>query len=84
MPSLTEERRKEYIKLARAKAEDARIAVRNARRHAMDQLKKAEKDGDISEDELSRAEKAMDSSTKKFVDSVDELLKAKEAELLEV
>ena len=84
MPALTEERRKEYIKMARAKAEDARIAVRNARRHAMDQLKKAEKDGDISEDELGRAEKALDASTRKFVDSVDELLKGKEAELLEV
>ena len=84
MPQLTEERRKEYIKMAKGKAEDARIAVRNVRRHAMDQLKKAEKDGEISEDDLSRAEKALDASTKKFVDSVDEVLKNKEAELLEV
>lgn len=84
MPPLTEERRKEYIKMARSKAEDARVAVRNARRHAMDALKKAEKDSEISEDDLARAEKAMDAQTKKFVESVDELLKAKEAELSEV
>lgn len=84
MPQLTEERRKEYIKMAKAKAEDARIAVRNIRRHCIDQLKKLQKDGDISEDDLSRAEKSLDGTTKKFVDSVDEVLKAKEAELAEV
>ena len=84
MPQLTEERRKEYIKLAKAKAEDARIAVRNIRRHAIDALKKLEKSSEISEDELARAEKAMDATTKKYVDAVDELLKGKEAELSEV
>ena len=84
MPQLTEERRKEYIKLARAKAEDARIAVRNIRRHSIDALKKLEKKSEISEDELIRAEKAMDVTTKKYVDAVDELLKGKEAELSEV
>lgn len=84
MPQLTEERRKEYIKLARSKAEDARIVVRNARRHAMDALKKAEKDGDISEDDLARAEKSIDASTKKYVDQVDDILKFKEQELMEV
>ena len=84
MPPLTEERRKEYIKLAKAKAEDARIAVRNIRRHAIDALKKLEKSSEISEDELARAEKAMDVTTKKYVDAVDELLKGKEAELSEV
>lgn len=84
MPQLTEERRKEYIKLAKAKAEDARIAVRNIRRHAIDALKKLEKSSEISEDELARAEKAMDVTTKKYVDAVDELLKGKEAELSEV
>lgn len=84
MPQLTEERRKEYIKMAKAKAEDARIAVRNIRRHCIDQLKKLQKDGDISEDDLARAEKSLDATTKKFVDSVDELLKTKEAELAEV
>ena len=83
MPQLTEERRKEYIKLARAKAEDARIAVRNIRRHSIDALKKLEKKSEISEDELVRAEKAMDVTTRKYVEAIDELLKNKEAELSE-
>ena len=84
MPQLTEERRKEYIKLARAKAEEARIAVRNIRRHSIDALKKLEKKSEISEDELVRAEKAMDVTTRKYVEAIDELLKNKEAELSEV
>lgn len=84
MPQLTEDRRKEYIKLAKSKSEDARVVIRNARRQAMDQLKKLQKDAEISEDDLARAEKAMDASTKKFVDSIDELLKNKEVELREV
>ena len=84
MPQLTEERRKEYIKLARAKAEDARIAVRNIRRHSIDALKKLEKKSEISEDELVRAEKAMDVTTRKYVEAIDELLRNKEAELSEV
>lgn len=84
MPQLTEERRKEYVKMARAKAEDGRIAVRNVRRHAIDQLKKLQKDAEIGEDDLSRAEKALDASTKKYVEGVDEALKIKEAELSEV
>ncbi len=84
MPQLTEERRKEYIKMARSKAEEARVVLRNVRRQAMDQLKKLQKDSDISEDDLVRAEKAMDASTKKYVESIDELVKTKEAELSEV
>lgn len=84
MPQLTEDRRKEYIKMAKGKAEDARVAVRNIRRNAIDQLKKLEKEGEISEDDLARGEKALDATTKKFVESVDEVLKAKEAELSEV
>jgi len=84
MPQLTQERRKEYIKMAKGKAEDAKIAVRNARRGAIDALKKAQKEGEISEDDLTRAEKALDASTKKYVESVDEVLKNKEAELSEV
>lgn len=84
LPQLTEERRKEYIKLAKGKAEDARIVVRNVRRHAIDALKKLQKDGEISEDELSRAEKSLDGTTRKFVDGIDDLLKHKEAELLEI
>lgn len=84
MPQLTEERRKEYTKLAKSKAEDGRIAVRNARRHAMDALKKLEKDGEISKDDLSRSEKNIDAATKKHVDQIDEMLKHKEQELMEV
>ncbi|MFT3889600.1 MAG: ribosome recycling factor [Arachnia sp.] len=84
MPQLTEERRKEYIKLAKAKAEEARIAVRNVRRHAIDALKKLQKDGEISEDDLSRAEKSLDAATKKNVEGIDDVLKHKEAELLEI
>lgn len=84
LPQLTEDRRKEYIKLARSKAEDGRVAVRNARRTAKQALDKGEKDGEISKDDVTGAEKRLDGSTKKHVDQIDELLKNKEAELLEV
>lgn len=86
MPELTEDRRKEYIKLARTKAEDGRIAVRNLRRSAKQAIDKAEKDGDsdVSKDDVSGAEKRLDALTKKHVDHIDELLKNKEAELLEI
>jgi ribosome recycling factor len=84
MPELTEERRKEYIKLAKAKAEEGRVSVRNIRRHAKQQMERAQKDGDVGEDEVTGAEKRLDAMTKKHVDEIDELLKHKEAELLEV
>lgn len=84
LPALTEERRKEYIKMARGKAEESRVAMRNVRRTAIDQMKKLEKDKEINEDELARSEKSMDALTKKYTDQVDDLLKGKEAELLEV
>jgi ribosome recycling factor len=84
MPALTEERRKEYIKMARHEAEEARVSVRNVRRHAKDAIEKAVKDGDVGEDEGTRAEKELEGLTKKFVDQIDEVLKTKEAELLEV
>ena len=84
LPELTEERRKEYIKIVRAKAEEGRVAVRNIRRHAVDQVKKAEKDKAIGEDEAKRAEKRLDDESKKSVDTIDQLLKAKEAELMAV
>jgi ribosome recycling factor len=84
MPELTEDRRKEYIKLARAKAEDARVAVRNVRRHAKQQMERAQRDGEVSEDDVTSAEKRLDAMTKKHVDGIDDLLKHKEAELLEV
>jgi ribosome recycling factor len=83
-PELTEERRKEYIKVARHKAEEGRVAVRNLRRHAKQQLEKLEKDGEVGKDDVTGAEKRLDSVTKKHTDSIDELLKHKESELLEV
>jgi len=84
LPQLTEERRKEYIKVARTKAEDSRISIRNIRRHAKDTLDRLQKDGDAGEDEVRRAEKQLDDLTHKHVEHVDEILKHKEAELLEV
>ncbi|WP_433826915.1 ribosome recycling factor [Actinoplanes sp. CA-015351] len=84
LPQMTEERRREMIKVARGKAEDSRIAIRNVRRKAKDQLDKLVKDGEAGEDEGRRAEKELDDLTHKYVGVVDELLKHKEAELLEV
>jgi ribosome recycling factor len=84
LPQLTEERRKDYIKMAHRKGEDAKISIRNVRRHAKDQIDKAVKDGDIGEDEGTRAEKELEALTKKHVALVDTLLKGKESELLEV
>ena len=84
LPQLTEERRKEYIKVAKHKAEDARVSVRNIRRHAKDALDKLMKDGDAGEDDVRRAEKHLDDTTHKHVEHIDDILKNKEAELLEV
>jgi ribosome recycling factor len=84
LPQLTEERRKEYTKLAKHKAEDARISIRAARRVAKEALDKMVKDKEVGEDEVIRAEKQLDASTKRHTDEVDEVLKHKEAELLEV
>jgi ribosome recycling factor len=84
MPELTEERRKEYIKLARHKAEESRVSVRNIRRSAKQALEKLEKDGEVGQDDVTGAEKRLDGMTKKHVEQIDELLKHKEAELLEV
>ena len=83
-PPLTEERRKEYIKVAKHKAEDAKVSIRNVRRHAKDQLDKLSKDGDASEDDVRRAEKSLDDLTHKYTDQIDDMLKHKESELLEV
>ncbi len=83
-PQLTEERRKEFIKVAHKKAEDARISIRNVRRHAKDELDRLAKDGEVGEDDVTRAEKELEKVTQKHVASVDELVKHKEAELLEV
>ncbi|MEN9603685.1 MAG: hypothetical protein RLZZ06_894 [Actinomycetota bacterium] len=84
LPDLTEDRRKEYVKLVKGKAEDARVAVRNIRRKGNDDLAALKKDGAAGEDELARAEKELDALTKAHVDAIDEALKRKEAELLEV
>ncbi|NLU75093.1 ribosome recycling factor [Streptomyces sp. HNM0575] len=83
-PELTEERRREYIKVAKAKAEDAKISIRSIRRKAKESFEAAIKDGDVGEDEGRRAEKELDDTTSKYTGQVDELLKHKEAELLEV
>ena len=83
-PELTEERRKEYIKVARTKAEEGRVAVRNIRRNAKQDLERLEKDGEVGKDDVTGAEKRLDALTKKHTDQIDEMLKHKEAELLEV
>lgn len=84
IPDLTQERRKEYVKIVKTKGEDAKISIRNIRRKAKETLDKLVKDGEAGEDEGNRAEKELDALTKAHVDGIDELLKRKEAELLEV
>ena len=83
-PQLTEERRKDYIKVARTKAEDSRISIRNIRRTAKEAMEKMEKDGDVGKDDVARSEKDLEKVTSDHVTKIDELLKHKEAELLEV
>ncbi|WP_347756998.1 ribosome recycling factor [Agrococcus sp. ProA11] len=82
MPELTEDRRKDYVKIVKDKAEQARVAVRNVRRQAMTDLEKLK--GDVSDDEISRAEKELEAATKQTIDGIEDALKKKEAELLEV
>jgi len=83
-PQLTEERRKEYIKVAKTKAEDSRISLLNIRRSAKEALEKLAKDGEVGKDDVARAEKALEELTSKSVAHIDDLLKNKEVELLEV
>ena len=83
-PQLTEERRKEYIKVVKTKAEDAKISLRNIRRSAKETIEKLEKDGDIGKDDLTRGEKELEKVTSDHVAKIDDLLKHKEIELLEV
>lgn len=83
-PELTEERRREYIKVARQKAEDGRVSVRNIRRHAKQQLERLAKDGEVPEDDATVGEKELDGMTRAHTDAIDDMLKHKEAELLEV
>ena len=82
MPELNEERRREYVKIARQKAEDGRVTVRSLRRKAKDDLDALT--SEVGEDEVGRAEKELENLTKQHIDHIDEALKKKEAELLEV
>jgi ribosome recycling factor len=84
LPPMTEERRREMIKVARGKGEDSKIAIRNVRRKAKEELDRIVKDGEAGEDDGRRAEKELDDLTHRFTAHVDEILKHKEAELLEV
>jgi ribosome recycling factor len=84
LPELTEERRKEFVKLVKTKAEDHRVSVRNIRRKGNDDLEALKKDGQAGDDDIARAEKELDAITKSHVDAIDDALKRKEAELLEV
>jgi ribosome recycling factor len=84
LPQMTEERRREMIKVARHKGEDAKVAIRNVRRKAKEELDRIVRDGEAGEDDGRRAEKELDDVTHRYVANVDELLKHKEAELLEV
>jgi len=83
-PQLTEERRRELVKVAKSKGEDGKVSIRSVRRSAMEDLDRLIKDGESGEDDVRRAEGELERTTAKYVASVDELVKAKEAELLEV
>ncbi len=83
-PQLSEERRREMVKLAKTKGEDAKVSIRNVRRKAKEELDRIQKDGEAGEDEVGRAEKELQNVTDRYVAQVDELMKHKEAELLEV
>ncbi|MGF7123526.1 ribosome recycling factor [Rhodococcus sp. TAF43] len=84
VPQLTEERRREFVKQAKGKGEDAKVSIRNVRRKTMDELSRIQKDGEAGEDEVGRAEKELDKTTARYVSQIDDLVKHKEAELMEV
>ncbi|MEV1287332.1 ribosome recycling factor [Micromonospora sp. NPDC049679] len=84
LPQMTEERRRDMIKVARGKGEDAKVAIRNVRRRAKEELDRIVKDGEAGEDEGRRAEKELDDVTHRYVTNIDDLVKHKETELLEV
>ncbi|BBX36261.1 ribosome recycling factor [Mycolicibacterium mageritense DSM 44476 = CIP 104973] len=84
IPQLTEERRRDLVKQAKSKGEDAKVSVRNIRRKAMEELGRIKKDGEAGEDEVARAEKDLDKSTHTYTAQIDDLVKHKEGELLEV
>jgi ribosome recycling factor len=83
-PELSEQRRRDLVKVARGKAEDAKISIRNVRRHAKDAIETLVRDGEAGEDDGRRGEKDLDETTQRYVGVVDELLRHKEAELLSV
>ena len=82
MPEMTEERRKEYVKIVKAKAEDGRVSIRNIRRKGITDIEALK--AEVGEDDVSRAEKEIEALTKQNIDAIDDALKKKEAELLEV
>ncbi|MCW2288115.1 ribosome recycling factor [Leucobacter luti] len=82
LPDLTEERRKEFVKIVKGRAEDARVAIRNVRRQGKDDLESLK--SEVGEDDVARAEKELEAVTKQFIEQIDDALKRKEAELLEV
>jgi len=84
IPQLTEERRRDLVKQAKSKGEDARVSVRNIRRKAMEELHRIKKDGEAGEDDVKHAEKELEKTTHQYVGQIDELVKHKEGELLEV
>lgn len=84
IPPLTEERRKELVKVAKGKAEESRIAIRNIRRDGNDEVKQAEKDGHVSEDDSKRSLEGIQKITDEYIDMVNKLLEGKEAEIMEV
>ena len=84
LPELTEDRRKEYVKLAKTKAEDGKVAVRNIRRKTKEGIDKAVKDGEMGEDEGDRLLKELDKVTKQVSDEIDALLEGKQREIMEV
>lgn len=84
IPPLTEERRQDLVKIVRRQAEDARVSIRNIRRDANDSLKKAQKEGTVSEDESHKGMDGIQEVTDSYIEEVDKVLKAKEAEIMEV
>ena len=84
LPALTQERRKDFVKLAKSKAEDSRVSIRNVRRRAKEELDRIVKDGEAGEDEVARAEKELEALTRKRIDAIDGVLSTKESELLAV
>jgi ribosome recycling factor len=83
-PQLTEERRRELVKVAKSKGEDGKVSIRSIRRHAKDSLDRLAKDGEVGEDDVHRAEGELDKLTGKYTAQIDDVVKAKEVELLEV